>query len=103
LRPTPGIVVNQPGQTNALQYVAGAKTDKKDLAIAYIPGARTVEIKLDALPPSPGINWFNPRTGERSPAVAVVTSSTCQFPTPAEGDWILLMQTEEKEAKQAAE
>lgn len=100
LRPTPGIVVNQPGQTNATQYVAAAKTDRKDLALAYIPGVRTVEIKLDALPPSPNITWFNPRTGERSPAVAVVTASTCQFPTPAEGDWILLMQTEKKEEQE---
>jgi hypothetical protein len=96
LRPAPMVVVNQPGVTNAMQYISAAKTDQKDLTIAYIPAVRTVEIKLDALPPSPNITWFNPRTGEKSPAVAVVTANTCQFPTPAEGDWILLMQSEPK-------
>jgi hypothetical protein len=98
LRPAPAIVVNQPGATNITQFVAAAKTDQKDLALVYIPEVRTVEIKLDALPPSPNITWINPRTGEHNPAVAVVTANTCQFPTPAEGDWILLMQTEEKKA-----
>ncbi len=91
LRPTPMFVVNQPGTANPARYVAAARTDKKDVMVVYIPEDRTIEIKLDALPPSPNITWVSPRTGEKSPAVAVVTASTCQFPTPAEGDWILLM------------
>jgi hypothetical protein len=33
--------------------------------------------------------WTNPRTGETHPAVAVVVGKTCQFPTPAPGDWLL--------------
>jgi Protein of unknown function (DUF4038)/Domain of unknown function (DUF5060)/Putative collagen-binding domain of a collagenase len=99
LRPAPIIVVNQPGKADPKRYVAAARTDQKDLAVAYIPQERTVEIKLDALPPSPNISWINPRSGEKSPAVAVVTANTVQFPTPSEGDWILLMQTEEKPAK----
>lgn len=93
LRPTPVFVVGQPGKDNASHYVAAARTDQKDLMLVYIPEERTVEIKLDALPPSPNITWINPRTGEKSPAVAVVTANTCQFPTPAEGDWILQMKS----------
>ena len=42
------------------------------------------------------MKWFNPRTGENSSAVAVVTETTAQFPTPSEGDWILWMQTQVK-------
>jgi hypothetical protein len=91
LRPTPAFVVNQPGVSAPSHYVAAARTDQKDLMLVYIPEERTIEIKLDALPPSPNITWVSPKTGERSPAVAVVTANTCQFPTPAEGDWILLM------------
>lgn len=91
LRPTPVFVVNQPGTSSPGKYVAAARTDAKDLMLVYIPEDRTIEIKLDALPPSPNITWVSPKTGERSPAVAVVTANTCQFPTPAEGDWILLM------------
>jgi hypothetical protein len=91
LRPTPMFVVNQPGNEKPERYVAAARTDEKDVMIVYIPEDRTIEIKLNALPSSPNITWVNPRTGKTSAAVAVVTTDTCQFPTPEEGDWILLM------------
>jgi len=98
LRPTPMFVVNQPGAEKPARFVAAARTDQKDLMIVYVPEDRTIEIKLDSLPPSPNVTWINPRTGENSPAVAVVTTSTCQFPTPSEGDWLLVMRTQtEKE------
>jgi len=61
--------------------------------LVYVPEDRTIEIKLSALPPSPNIGWINPRNGQTSPAVAVVTTDTCQFPTPEEGDWLLVMKT----------
>ncbi len=98
LRPTPMFVVNQPGKENPARFIAAARSDLKDVLLVYVPEDRTVEIKLDALPPSPNVTWLNPRTGENSPAVAVVTQNTCQFPTPSEGDWILLM-TSQKEPK----
>ena len=101
LRPAPVIVVNNPGKDKPEKFIAAAKTDQKDLGLVYVPEDRTVEIKLDALPPSPNITWINPRTGEKSPAVAVVTATTCQFPTPAEGDWILLMQTQKADQAEA--
>jgi hypothetical protein len=97
LRPAPFVVVNNPGTQTAAKFIAGAKSDKKDLMVVYVPEDRTVEIKLDAMPPSPNVSWINPRNGEKSPAVAVVTASTCQFPTPSEGDWILFMKTDRKE------
>lgn len=99
LRPAPVMVVGNPGAGKPAKHLAGAKSDDKELCVIYIPEERTVEIKLDSMPPSPNVSWFNPRTGEKSPAVAVVTASTCQFPTPSEGDWILWMKTEKKEAK----
>ncbi len=105
LRPTPAFVVNQPGKEKPARFIAAARTDQKDLLVVYVPEDRTVEIKLDALPPSPQVSWFNPRTGDKSPAVAVVTANTCQFPTPSEGDWILWMYTqkEKDKAKEAAD
>lgn len=101
LRPAPMVVVNQPGKENPRRSMAAGRTDQKDLLVVYIPEDRTVEIKLDALPPSPTIGWINPRTGEKSPAVAVVTQTTVQFPTPSEGDWILFMKSgPEEKAKE---
>ena len=97
LRPAPIVVVGNPGTQTASKYIAGAKSDDKDLMVVYIPDERTVEIKLDSMPSSPNVSWINPRTGEKSPAVAVVTANTCQFPSPAEGDWILFMKMDKKE------
>lgn len=101
LRPAPIVVVNNPGVQTPSKFIAGAKTDDKELMVVYVPEDRTVEIKLDSMPPSPNVTWFNPRTGEKSPAVAVVTANTCQFPTPAEGDWILFMKTDKKQSAEA--
>jgi Protein of unknown function (DUF4038)/Domain of unknown function (DUF5060)/Putative collagen-binding domain of a collagenase len=101
LRPAPVVVVNNPGAQTPAKFIAGAKTDDKELMVVYVPEDRTVEIKLEMMPPSPNVTWFNPRTGEKSPAVAVVTASTCQFPTPAEGDWILFMKTDKKQGGEA--
>jgi hypothetical protein len=101
LRPAPVAVVNQPGAQNPAKYVAAAKSDQKDLLVLYIPEDRSIEVKLNLMPNSPNVTWINPRTGEKSPAVAVVTTDTCQFPTPAEGDWILFMKTQVEEKKEA--
>jgi hypothetical protein len=97
LRPAPMVPVN-PGAAQPAAFIAGSKSDDRNLCVLYIPQDRTVEVKLDLMPTSPNVSWFNPRTGEKSPAVAVVTQTTCQFPTPAEGDWVLFMTMEKKEA-----
>jgi hypothetical protein len=96
LRPLPGAVVNNPGNATPRKYIAAARSAKGDLTVVYVPEERTIEILLASLPPSPEVKWFNPRTGETSAAVAVITDTTAQFPTPSEGDWILWMQTQVK-------
>lgn len=98
LRPAP-VLPSNPGATMPSKFVTGAKSDDRNLCVVYVPEDRTVEVKLDLMPTSPNVSWFNPRTGEKSPAVAVVTQTTCQFPTPAEGDWILFMKMEKKDEK----
>jgi hypothetical protein len=96
LRPAPEMIVNNAGPQTPRRYIACARTEKKDITVVYVPEDRTVEMKLEGLPPSPDVKWFNPRTGETTAAVAVVTDTTAQFPTPSEGDWILWMQTQGK-------
>ena len=56
-----------------------------DLTLVYVPEDRTIDILKEALPGAPLISWFNPRTGQNSPAVAVVGENSCQFPTPDPG------------------
>ena len=91
LRPEPRIVAAQPGDQSAHRFIAAAGTEGKELSLVYVPEDRTANIFLKALPPSPSISWFNPRTGEKNPAVAVVGESACQFPTPGPGDWLLMI------------
>jgi hypothetical protein len=91
LRPQPRIAAAQPGDASPRRFITAAGTETKALSLAYVPEDRTVEISIKALPPSPLISWFNPREGEKNPAVAVVSETTCRFPTPNPGDWLLVM------------
>jgi hypothetical protein len=83
----------QPGDESAKRFISISRSDDGSFAVAYVPEDRSVEILLDQLPPRPQISWFNPRTGEISASVGVVTGSALQLPTPAEGDWLLLIRT----------
>ncbi|HWC61353.1 MAG TPA: DUF5060 domain-containing protein, partial [Verrucomicrobiae bacterium] len=93
LRPAPNSVSMQPGNNDPGRYIASAENDAKNLSLAYVPQERALELFLDALPSAPGIQWLNPRTGKKSPAVAVVGARTCQLPTPDKGDWVLLVKS----------
>src|SRR5207248_9660324 len=89
LHPEPGFV--PAGPTGVRPNMAAAGTDAKDFSLIYVPGDRTLELSLKALPASASISWLNPRNAETKPAVAVVGEHTCQFPTPEPGDWFLMM------------
>ncbi len=88
LRPNSSLIGTQPGDSPAGR-IAAASSPTKDLALVYVPAERSVELNLAGLPASPAVSWFNPRTGQSTPAVAVVSGDKAQFPTPAAGDWVL--------------
>jgi hypothetical protein len=89
LRPEQKAVASQPGQQSPGRFIAAAGTEDHTFSVAYVPEDRTLELIQDGLPRSPMISWFNPRTGENRPAVAVVGGRSCQFATPDAGDWVL--------------
>ena len=91
LRPQPKLLASQPGDASPLRWTAAASTEAGDLSLVYVPEDRSIELILDSLPASPVVTWFNPRTGQNNPAVAVVSARTCQFPTPDPGDWLLVL------------
>ena len=97
LRPEPELVVNQPGLIDVRKYVSLSRSEEKDIVVVYAPDNQVIELKLEALtrmPKSPNISWFNPRTGQTRPAVAVIGDKTCQIPVPEKGDWLLLIKPE---------
>ena len=93
LRPAPEMLAKQPGTESAGRFVSVARSEEGEFAVAYVPQDRAVEVVLKQLPPRPQITWVNPRDGTRSPAVGVVTESALQLPTPAAGDWLLLIRS----------
>jgi hypothetical protein len=90
LRPDPSVIAGQPGERSPERRVVSLRSPANDLALVYVPLERSIELVLDALPPTPVVSWFNPRTGDSTPAVAVVSGKTAQFPTPGVGDWLLV-------------
>lgn len=93
LRPAPRSMATQPGYASPDRYIAATETASGNLIVAYIPEDRTLDLYLNILPLSPEIQWFNPRTGKKSPAVAVIGTQTCQLPTPEPGDWVLVVKS----------
>lgn len=93
LRPAPEVLARQPGLESPSRHIAAAATEIGDVVLIYVPEDRSVEMTLAALPSSPKAIWINARTGERSPAVAVVGNTTCTFATPGAGDWLLYLKT----------
>ncbi|HOX55771.1 MAG TPA: DUF4038 domain-containing protein [Verrucomicrobiota bacterium] len=89
LRPQAGAIATQPGSESPRRFIAAASADPNTLSLVYVPEDRTLEMVLSALPAAPVVSWFNPRSGENNAAVAVVGGSSCQFPTPDAGDWLL--------------
>jgi hypothetical protein len=94
LSPAPEILAPARAPTNVRRYNAAAQTENRDVTVVYVPEDRAVAINLNALPPSPNVSWFNPRLGERQTVVGIVTGQEIQFPTPGEGDWVLLITAE---------
>jgi len=93
LRPEAKLIATQPGYSSPRRRIVAAGADDKKIAIVYVPEDRTLELDLDALPPSPNIAWLNASNGKNNPAVAVVGGRVCQFPTPEAGDWVLVMKS----------
>jgi hypothetical protein len=91
LRPAPQSLPSQPAIASPRRHIAAAATGTKDLSVIYVPEDHAFEMFLDALPSSPAISWTSPRTGQTSTAVAVIAGRTCQFPTPGDGDWVLVI------------
>jgi hypothetical protein len=91
LRPNAAVVTNQPGMTSPRSFISAARTETKDHALVYTPRARSVELNVEELPPSPEGIWFDPRTGDTTPAPSISSGTTLQFPTPDKGDWLLVV------------
>jgi len=91
LRPATELLVQQPGKENPQQFVATAKTDDGDLAVAYLPAGCSIALQTETLKRPAVARWFNPRTGEWTDAGKVI-EGTQNFTTPDNSDWVLCVE-----------
>lgn len=92
LHPAPHLFATQP-ESERGPYVAAAQTDDRQMSVFYVPDERMLELSRTALPASPILTWINPRTGETRPGVAAVGPRSVKIPTPAAGDWVLVVKS----------
>lgn len=93
LRPANDVLAKQPGLESPRQHIAASRSSNGDLIVIYSPAARSIHVFQSVLPAGFSASWFNPRTGQASPVVAVLNENSMEFATPDEGDWLLLVKS----------
>jgi len=83
LRPDQRLIVGQPGAGDSARHIAASRSEEEDLAVVYLPTGGTVRLDEGVL-----AEWFDPRTGSRSPVPGPPAS---EFRAPDSQDWVLLL------------
>ena len=89
LRPDSALI---PPQTPGPRYVSAARSDAGDHAVLYLPAGGTIPVDARRLRPDLPATWFNPRTGERTPAAP----ARGPFTAPDDNDWVLVIGNAER-------
>lgn len=88
LRPNQDWLAEQPGGNDAARYVAAASAPRKDLGLVYLPVGGEVTLRGGVVADDARAEWFDPRTGKRSPAAG----ENRIYRAPDGQDWVLLLQ-----------
>lgn len=92
-------VVEGHGESGADEGVQAAVTRDRSTLIAYLPaGRRDVRVDLEQFPGRRlRGHWFDPRTGGAAPiAAALDRTGSHVFTAPGAGDWVLVLDDEQK-------
>jgi hypothetical protein len=93
LRPAQDLLAKQPGGDDPARHVAAARTEKGDAAVVYLPAGGEVALDVKGLARGFRAEWFDPRTGRRTPARAIGPG---QFAAPDQQDWVLVLRSEKE-------
>ena len=86
------VVIDGLGEFNGLDYLTAAITKNRKSIVAYLPSARPFTVNLNKiLGENATVWWFNPRTGDTTPAGQFATTGSHKFLPPSEGDWVLVV------------
>ena len=91
LRPAPELVAVQLGLSDKRRWLAAAEAETRDLALVYVPKDRSIELRMGSRAPDLSALWFDPRSGQRMPAIPEGGLERARFKTPSPGDWLLLL------------
>ncbi len=89
LQPDDNLLVEQPGEADPSRHVSAARSEKGDLAVIYLPVGGAVRLKTGVMLKDLRSEWFDPRTGRKSPAQEEGPGT---YHSPEEQDWVLLLQ-----------
>ena len=81
--------LSTPGGQDDPKQICGLRNDSGNLTIIYFPAGGSVTVKKGMLVPDLKARWYNPRTGQWTPAKATKGET---FSAPDEEDWTLLFQ-----------
>jgi hypothetical protein len=91
------LVIAGRGEFRGLDLCTVARTPNRTLAVAYLPTPRRITLDLQAMAgPRVGLEWFNPRTGRRTPAGSFAADTDVDVMPPGCHDWALIVTTEEE-------
>jgi hypothetical protein len=88
LAPDEQLLATQPGGADPARHVSASRSEKRDLALLYLPVGGSVALRPDVLAPGLRAEWFDPRSGERSAAKEAAART---FAAPDDKDWVLLL------------
>lgn len=88
LRPDQRLIVGQPGAGDSGRHIAASRSEEGDLAVVYLPAGGNVKLDEGVLKRGLKAEWFDPRTGSRSPVPGPPAS---EFRAPDSQDWVLLL------------
>jgi len=88
LRPDDNLLAEQPGGMNPAAHVSASRSERGDLAMVYLPVGGELKLRPGILAEGLTAEWFDPRTGRRTPATPEAPST---FRAPEEQDWVLLL------------
>jgi hypothetical protein len=93
LRPAPELLVRQPGEMDIRRTVVAARTEDGVVAVVYVPGDDSIDLRLDGVRPPARATWFDPRTGARLAAPTPAGVNTWHLAMPGDGDWVLILES----------
>jgi len=91
LTPLPQALADVPDPQIPRKQNVAVTTENRDLILVYVPEERAVSVAMRVLPPRTVATWFDPRTGNVSPANAIGGTGAYRFDTPGPGDWLLVL------------